>query len=514
VNRPFSVENNVKCYISSPGNADGGIQTDGSVKTILRFLSSEYGNMSAEYVVADLIYLVFGPELKQYCHISNEPSIIRNLIKTISLMEIDLRVIMDSSPIFDSNKHLRKLGLSRVLPGMCQPGHDRPDRFMRKFVWKSGNNSILSQGMGVNMWTLLTLASLVGNDSIHCKSRGRAAQSILSQILKMSPASTTPGNMVPIRSFHEKTNKPEFVCVPGYNRCDHFLRPINDQNFATHGVFSYCKHIKGHMPEDYLGVSGVLAISFFLQCDYKDVPPSQVKCHYNLIPERYHHIHKRSEDKNGNIYLHADGVHVTYDDDTCENWDCDEWEHKLREHGFLVMPTIWRSGALVLLPDGSGVGCPVPSGTRRAVEDQDGAAAVAALKYISNYDHINMGYHLLVEENTTTCVSVMYVLDNLVVPGKEVWIKGGSQAWEDLREFLPSSDLSQDEADKRMIKARLNVPLILSPVPGIIYLTVLERPSGSAFASDISHRHVTASPWELSATPPPDPSMRISELWI
>jgi len=513
-NRPFCLDGNVKCYISSPGNAEGGIENDRTVKRILRMFPSERGSRTIDIYVAHLIYMWYGDQLKKYCHISNEPSIMQHLIRHVSGMELDLRVIMDSSPVFDTAKHIKKLGLHRVISGLAAEGSDKPDRFMREFTWKSQNNAIMSEGMGVNMWQLLVLASLIGNDSIHCKSRSRVSQSVLRQILKMAPSAATPGNLVSVRSFHERSNEPEFVLVPDAGRCEHFLRPIYDDGFALNGVPSYCAPVNGKMPEDYLGVSGVLAMANFLQCHYAEVPPKSVCCHYNLVPYRYHHV-CRGSDVEGNIYLDDDGVRLAYDDGAVEQWDLVEWEDKLKDREMLVMPTIWRSGTLVVCRDGATVGSLVNFGTRKSIEEADGDDAASLRGFVSNYDHHKFCYHLLVAENSLSAVSVRYVLDNLVTPGTEVWIRGDTQPWEDLREFLPDADdMGEEQADQRMIRARLNVPLIKDPQPGIIYLTVLQKPRNSGFSHDSTYRHVTASPWEISPVPPAEPRMRITELLI
>ena len=54
--------------------------------------------------------------------------------------------------------------------------------------------------------------------------------------------------------------------------------------------------------------------------------------------------------------------------------------------------------------------------------------------------------------------------------------------WEDLRD---ADDMGEEQADQRMIRARLNVPLIKDPQPGIIYLTVLQKPRSSGFSLDV-----------------------------
>jgi len=508
MHQPFDKDANIKCYISSPGNSEGGVDTSLGGKTILRFLNPDNGK-SVEETVANLIYMAFGVELKQYCHMSHEPSIIQSVVKAVAGMIIDIRAIFGGAPIYDSAKHLTKLGLQNLLRGLCINRNDAPGPFMRCFTWRSHNKNVLSQGMGVNMWALLTLASIAGTDWIHCKTRDRAANVLSVMVLNMAPAGATPGNLMPHRSFHGKSIEPLWIQLSSKDRCHHYLRPMHDQNFALTGNYSICAPEKGCMPEDYLHCSSVLSLSWFLQCEYHEIPPAHMGCQYSLMPDCHYHIYRHSDGSEGNIFATETGVHFQDTDFLVETLDVDEWEDELKERGFLVMPMVFRSGALVLLQDGLNFGCPVPDGTRKSMEE--GGSTESCTFY--NYDPYRFCYHLLVDENALMAVPVMYLIKNLVVPGQQLWIKPGSQAWENLREFFPDTDLAEEQAEQRAISARLNVPLIVNPVPGIIYLTVLEKPRGTLYAGDVTHRHVTASPWELTLLPPAEPALRIMELW-
>lgn len=498
--RGFCKYGNIKCYISSPGQPDGSISDDKSIKRVLRMGPSDRGSRCLHTAVADLITNSFGSPLKKYCHFGPEVSILRNLLRTISTMEVDLRALFASSPIYYSKKHILKLRMQNEVPGLASSEHDRPGKFLCDFEWKDPGNGIKSQGVGVNMWALLSLVSLLGNKDIHCKARGRASQAILKLILKMSPAACTPGGMFPVRSFHERSVEPELVCVSMENRCDHFLRPIDDDNFAFNGVYSYCGLVNGKMPEDLLGCAGVQAMADFFQCDYVDIPPSEVYCQYNLQWKRYHHVYRREDETHGNIIIEEDRVVFTTEGGGC-TWHIDHWEQELKKQNFLVLPMIWRSGALILLPDHDSVGCLVPDKT---------------CNRISNYDHELMCYHALVDENEYVQVAVLDVFKTLITPGTELWIRSDTQLWEDLKEFLPPPPpgWTEEEADSRWIKARLNVPIVVDPKPGDVYLTVLQRSKNSLHVRDMSYRHIIGSPWELSVNAPEDKRFCINELSV
>lgn len=516
-NRPYDSQTNVKDYISSPGHADGSANTDRGVKRILRMFASERGARTVDVYVAHLITLWYGDSLQTYCHIpKKEPSIMQLLVGTVSAMEMDLSVIMGCSGMFDTARHIKKLGLQRVIPGLAADFMMRNKRFMCESMWKSPNNGLMSEGMGVNMWVLLTLASMVGNDHIHCDCRKRAAMTTMYLIGRMLPSAATPGNVMLVRSFNNKSYKPDCIVMSVKDRCEHFLRPINDDKFAIDGEPSYCKLVyKTCMPEDYLGVSAVLSQANFLNCSYEEVPPSSICGHYNLVPGRYHPIYNKGCIDDGCLIIKEDAVYVTHNEDVKETWSLLEWEDKLKEREYLVMPTIWRSGALVLCKDKKTVGCLVNHGTRKSIIEAQGPDSSLLEGFISNYDHIKMCYHLLVDENTTCAYRVLDVMHNLIPLGQHVWIRGDSQAFEDLRDFLPDPvGVSDDHGDQRMIRARLNVPLIVNPQQGIVYLTVLQKSRNSFMVQEVSYRHVTASPWEISPVAPGDPRLRITELLV
>jgi hypothetical protein len=514
-NRPLDTFSNIKCYISSPADQDGRVTCDSNMRTILRFFNSDGGKQCVEHAVAELIYSAFGGELKQYCHVSNEPCIIKNLVKSVAGMEVDLRILMDSSPIYCTRKHILKLGLQSVLGGLANSMVTEPDKFMKVFQWKTQGNTVASQGMGINMWSLLTLASLAGSDDIHCKTRDKAAQNILSLILKMAPAGATPCNTVCVRSFHKSTTEPQCVFVTGERRCHHFLRPIYDLNFALTGNFSLCAHVNDKMPEDYLHCSALLALSNFLSCEIWEIPPEQVTCRYSLMPDIHYCVYSHSNNVTGDLILLDDAVFFETETGQYESLDVNHWERELRQLGFIVLPCLFRSGALVRYKDDDGVellGCPVPDGCFEAMGRPSGNSDYVN---VTNYDHENKCYHLRISPEEIVRIHAIPLFQNLVVPGTFLWIKGGSETFEKLKGNFPDSLNGVQNIDQCMIRVRLNVPNIVNPQPGVIYVTYLVK-NRDAFAPKLSksYDHGVAMPWELSLEGPKEPLLQITELYI
>lgn len=489
--KPLDYASNIKCYISSPGNDAGNVndargsrwalfhslfpnsknivyiknKKNAFLRRILR-LPMERNQRPIEHSVGDLIVNVFGAELAQFCHFGKESSIVHLLMKSLMSTEIDLRPLLGGAPIYDTKKHIRKLGLSRTLPGLSNCAHSKPDKFIKGFVWKSASTAVMSEGIGVNMWAILLMASLMGSDEIHCKSSSRVATSVLSLILGLAPSAATPGNRIPVRSFNERSREPELVVVPSRNRCEHFLRPIEDDNLAMNGNYTYCQIDGKFVPEDYLGCAYVLEMSKFLKCKYEEVPPKHMLGYYQLMPGRYYHIYRHPVEgvskAEGMLFIDSHGVHVEYDDGqgpTATSFTFLDWHAQLKERGFLVMPSVWRCGAAVLTgPDLDVVGCLVPTGTRRAMEEND--IEFDEADYIANYDHLNFCYHALVEEDTLTQLSVVDTFSNLVVPGTILWLKSGSPTWEQFKDQFPRApQLSDEDKAKRVVQVRLNIPV-------------------------------------------------------
>lgn len=476
-------------------------------KNILRFLPSNKGSLTPCQLLAKMISSEYGPELSRFCHFGPESCIVERLVERMLNFRVDMRSVLGNAPIYNTKKHIEKLGLRAELPGLCRQAHDKPDTFFKMGVWKSGNGAVGSEGASVNMWSLLTAASIIGSNHIHCKNSSRVANNLMSLILESAPAATTPGDFIPVRSFEEVSRGMEMVQVIPTDRPENYLRPVNDVNFAINGIYSYCRVEDGEMPEDYIGFGYVRSMSKFLQCKYVEVPPAHVLGHYQLMPDRWYCIYNHDKKQLGSMLIGQDSPKVCFqmDETVSEILECefDQWEDKLRAESYLVLPTIFRSGAAVSLDgDDDGVGC--------LVSDWPGQGS----GYASNYDHANFCYHALSQESqgelhVITAVDVYY---RLIVPGAELWIKPGTQAWGQLSEFFPSCNLEEGQAELRMVKVRLNVPLVKKPEKNKVYVTVVYKKVNGFQTMDVEIQHIPVDPWELSRKGPGKPELEIHSL--
>ena len=141
-----------------------------------------------------------------------------------------------------------------------------------------------------------------------------------------------------------------------------------------------------------------------------------------------------SEVVEGTLIIDKSDAHVQYED-RAETFTYEDWQKELKARGFLVMPTVTRTGALVTYEGGSKVGCLVPNGTRAAMVSE--GANIAEGAFVSNFDHINVRYSALIDEGTLLHMPVVLTIESLVPPGTILWIKPDSQAWADMKDCFP-----------------------------------------------------------------------------
>ena len=422
---------------------------------------------------------------------------------------------------------MRKLGLRNCVPGLERSTHSAPDTFLKACAWKgAAGGPDLSAGMGVNMWALLLMGALIGNDEIHTKNSSKVATSLLTLMLGMAPACSTPGGRVPVRSFNQRSGAPESVIVATARQPEHFLRAINDDKFAMQGEFTYCPQEDGTMPEDYLGCAHALAMSKFIKCKYTEVPPHQLRGFYQLMQRRHYALVRKAhpdgrEDAVGSLYIDHTGAVVTWIDALQQTGThrvgMMEWEGYIQAEGFLVMPMVWRRGAAVTTEDPlRPVGCLTSTGTHKSLQRPAGGLGLGSTPYVGNYDPVLYGYHALIDENETVFMDTLSAHERLIVPGTVMWLRPENQAWEDLRTHFPS--VREGEEDTRHVRVRLNIPheqvtrcardlqrrdlLITRSHPqasqeGRLFVTILQRRANASQVQDCSYRHVCVDPWDL-----------------
>jgi hypothetical protein len=521
--QPYDPESNISPYLSSPGTMQGGVNEASRLKRVLRGAGDHKGK-GVDVAVSELINAAFGAELRKYCHFGKELCIITLLIKELCSMTVDLRPLLGGLRVYDTAKHIRKLELRGVVPGLERSNRTGPDTFLKGVSWKGAvGQPDLSAGLGVNMWALLLMGALIGNDELHTKNSSKVATSLLTLMLNMAPASSTPGGRVPVRSFNQQTGAPETVIVSTGRQPEHFLRAINDDKFATRGEFTYCPQDEDKMPEDYLGSAHVLAMSKFIKCKYVDVPPHHLRGFYQLMQKRHYALVRTADHGReaalGSLYIEEGGAVITWRDAQNREGRAKvgmmEWDGYIQANGFLVMPMVWRSGAAVATGDPVyPVGCLVSTGARDSLQLPSATLGLVSTPYTGNYDPVKYGYHALVNPDRPELIflDTLRTHESLVPPGRMMWIRSKSSTGATLHP-RPAGP----EQPEQYIRARLNVPteqvpavrflsfvaihsdaIVTQGAPmGKLFMTVLQRRPNASQIQDCSYRHVAVDPCDL-----------------
>lgn len=460
--------------MSSPGTDSGMVNGGHPWPALLRVNTDQYQRTKKEVheKVAVNFQRHFGDLLFRFVGIGKEPVVMSLLMaKLMHMAPVDLRPLLGCVPIYDTAKHIQRLGIADRLPALGLSDRRRPDKFLKQFTWTSVAHTAVAEGMGVNVWALLLLASLLGTDEIHVNNIRQVSMEILSLLLALSPSAATPGNLVPVRCFNDRTLRPQAVVVPKADRPEHFLRPLRDDRFATTGEFWSCPMVRGHsqdaqrqMPEDTLHMSMVIAAANrLLFCPWQDVPPGELRLEYQVIPDRHYSILRQGSDDQprakGSLRVNARECVIRYDGEEA-SLNVMRWCKELGELGFLMTPMVFRSGALVSVEHATArMGCLVPDGTRESIL---AAGLEGAGHYVGNFDFLRLGYHALVgPDGETVFVDVEDVWKNLVAPGTVLYIAPNTPSWLGLKGEFPTRLSGEDEVDLCALRVRLNVPTVL-----------------------------------------------------
>ena len=474
-NRPFDSSNNIGPYISDPGTIEGCPMDD---QQLFR-LQPDKSMKGVVQRVSERISRKYGKDLFHYCHMGKEESVIANALHAcVNDIAPDFRGLLGVDSLFDTQRHIAKLGLQADLPGLARPGlNTSPDLLMKSFVSRE------SESFGVNVWQLLVLGSLIGNKELHAKCSSDFSRNVLSIILSHAPRAATPGNKIPVRSFNAQTGHQELVTVSHLNRPDFFIRPMDDKDFMKTGSLNDCRcdpH-SGLMPEDLLHCAHLERAAKLLSCKISEVPASGLFGDYCLMPGYSYALH--GEDRTGYVLVEGNQVtiHVTHGEDSIVKQmpSTDDWNTCLSKLGVVVLPMIVRPCAAVWDEEKTKVG-------------------LMLHQAVSNYNHVTGCYMIAYDENhAPVCLSAVDTLDRIVPVGTAFLLKPHSPPWNELKPNFPGFMIQQSEETTTAVLVRLNVPNGLSPDFALLYVTVMQKarqnPNGAAFSCKTFPVH----PWDL-----------------
>ena len=506
---PFSTHGNVSCYITSNGAADH--RTEQYRKGILRITDPKRNWEKVEDVlktVANQIKDVYGQQLFQSCHMGPEACVINNALHHLAhAFDMSARSLCGER-VYRSRDHLEKLGLLEQLPGVSNAEEDVPVPYVRRvlFTVREGHaEEVRSGGLGVNLWSLLVMVSLIGNKDLNVHVSDDVARHLLQNVLSLSPAGCTPGNQLSLRSFNSFVKNEELV-LPARPRLHHFLRPESD-TFASTGVLVLAPALEdsAFLPEDLLHAPFFPEMWRRFKCKWDELPASAVRASYSLMPNTAYTWHRPGTGEHGLLTARSAESLIMIDHftlepgadrsvtDHTETLLYDKWEQAVREKGMVLTPVLWRAGACVqvqLTDTTRGVGVLVrPDGanTRLHVES---CSYVALVRRPPDEDQSQHPSQLPSQPElpSTVHLPLLTAISSLIPVGEPLYL---NHACIDKPEFRKPG---------KVLKVRLNVPNTLEAEEGRVYVTChySDRAYGRPDVASLPSVTMTVDPWDLT----------------
>jgi len=493
------------------------------------------------HAVGKRIKDLWGRVLFETAHMGPEQCVYANAIMDLMVQWLPECRQLLGEHIFDSTRHLRKLGLEMQLPGVSDwPAEcERPPPFARSFMIIPPGGQVRARGrgqacgrgltlgrgvwqepaamcVGVHAFALLLCVSLAGAPTLHPKISSNVARTLLREILSHAPQCATPGNQLLVRSFNLHTTMAERVMVPKQARPQHFPRPVDDWNFASTGQFTFCRAIGRFLPEDAMHCGALFHVAELYGCDILELPGREVQVRglgarrarggldaararqveYELLSSTYYSVWRERDSAYGTLFVSVRQEHVEVElteesgQTTGLVWTYEEWHDGLRRNDLIVTPMIWRQGACVetrLASGGRELACVVPP------PPEEQAQSVGAAP--SNFSPVDCSYWILAREGVPPRKLHFHkVLRRLVEVGREVFVRLNSPGVQAMGLQLMRCDRS-----KEFLCGRLNVPTVERPEPGKVFVTCLQRPVfARSDASDIACLTLELNPWDVA----------------
>ncbi len=499
----------MSCYITS--NGTGEHRSEQQRKGILRITDPKRNWEKPEdtlKTVANQIKDLYGTQLFQNCHMGPEACIINNALHHL-MHNFDMSArTMCSERVYRSRDHIEKLGLLGQLPGMANTDDDAPVPYVRRvlFTAREGHaEEVRSGGLGVNMWGLLVMVSLIGNRDITVHVSDDVSRHLLQNVLSLSPAGCTPGNQLSLRSFNSFVKNEELIVQPRPT-LHHFMRPESD-TFASTGVLLLSPAVEdsAFLPEDLLHAPFLPEMWRRYKCAWDELPALAVRASYSLMPNVQYTWHRPETGDHGLIMAHTVdcmmmieyfALEPSGDRSSPFNTErvlFDRWERDVRERGIILTPVIWRAGACVLIqltPTTKAVGVlirPEGCGTQLHTSSCSYVALVQRPPDEDQSQHASQppSQPLL---QPTVHLPLVKAISSLIPVGELLYL---NHACMDKPEYKKVG---------KLLKVRLNVPNTLEPEPGRVYVTChfSERAFGRSDVSSLPCVTMTVDPWDLT----------------
>jgi hypothetical protein len=258
----------------------------------------------------------------------------------------------------------------------------------------------------------------------------------------------------------------------------------------------------GLLPEDVMHLSAERKLRRLLKCQPNEDVPAAAVLHYQVVLNRHYCVIRKVPapsteepramvDEVGTLIVRSSGATLEFDDGTTIRLSPDGWLSRVKELGFVLQPLITRAGAAWSPGVDSEVGCLVPTGARESARARDVSADV----YVGNFDFIRKRYTVLISPEEHRLLDQRSTVEGLLSPGTVLWVVPDSPTWLALRQRFPPR--TRAEEDKRVIKARLNVPTELVPEEGKLYVAIALRAVGGRVIMEDPYMVRKVDPWEL-----------------
>jgi hypothetical protein len=183
------------------------------------------------------------------------------------------------------------------------------------------------------------------------------------------------------------------------------IRP-NDVLFAETGELSRCRNVENFAVEDVLHMGPLCQLARLIGCKVVEVPAS-VDVTYYIRQGKIYCVHNTGTGALG--YLQYDGMELVLEHSLPSEVAMTQtvlgtlyWQEELRELGFTMLPTVFRSGACVVWEDR--VGCLVPQGE-------------------ANFAPESMAYAALLARGETVSMPMMTALQLLLPIGQRLYLR-------------------------------------------------------------------------------------------
>lgn len=473
----YNVNHNISAYVSDPGTIEGHALHE---KQVFRLGEHDKNpNRSLHAKVADRVAEQYGKELFLYCHMGKDVSMISQaLYSCMTQFAPDFQQLLETENLYDTARHIKKLGLQNDYPGLARAGQNTTaGMLMKSFTFREG------MALGVNIWQLLIIGTLIGNRNLHAKCSSDFSRHVLSVILQKAPRAATPGNKIPVRSFNARTGRQEYVTVNEENRPDFFLRPLKDDDFMDSGLLADCRADPktGLLPEDVMHCGHLQRASILLSCKLWEVPSSFLAGHYSLLTGVAYALH--GEGAVGFVKIVGETVFIRkwdqgLEEETCKDRHiCDNWEREISQLGCIILPMIIRPCAAVWDKEKKSIGVlQSQSGDNLVVwnETTHKPEAKDPRNVNDNRAHTYLPYIVMHESDCPQPITALESLENIVKVGTVFWLKPHSNAWEVMRCNFPVG-LNSGEVSNSALRVRINVPDIPFPDKAMLYVTTTVR---------------------------------------